>query len=159
MYVREIENLEAQTPRYMAVDYGSKFIGLASYFDGVDPFPICYDRLKNTGDEASIEKLVELIELECINQFIMGVPFLLDGQETKMTKTIKEFTLKLNKSLEDKNISCNIVYQDETLSTYTAKERMLNSPLYNFRVDLSKIDSLSAKIILEDFLASQNPLH
>jgi putative Holliday junction resolvase len=42
--------------------------------------------------------------------------------------------------------------QDETLSTQDAKNRMLNSPKYNFKIDLQKIDALSAAIILEDFM-------
>ncbi len=143
----------------MAIDYGSKFIGLASFFEGVDPFPICYDRVENKDTKKSIEQILRLIDMEDVNHVVIGIPYLLDGKETGMTKTIKSFAQELESVIQQKNSKCKFSFQDETLSTYTAQERMKNSPLYNFRVDLSKIDSLSAKIILEDFLASQNPLH
>jgi putative Holliday junction resolvase len=45
--------------------------------------------------------------------------------------------------------------QDETLSTYEAEERMKRSPRYNFQVNLSEIDAVSATVILEDFLRAQ----
>ena len=42
--------------------------------------------------------------------------------------------------------------QDETLTSQEAKDRMQNSPEYNFQIDVNRIDALSAQIILEDFL-------
>jgi putative Holliday junction resolvase len=47
--------------------------------------------------------------------------------------------------------------QDETLSSYSAKDRMENSPQFNFKVDLKQIDAVAATIILEDFLQNTNP--
>ena len=117
------------------------------------------NRVANTNEDKSIEQILKLIELEDINHLVVGIPYLLDGKETEMTKKIDGFAKQLKSEMERNKVSCALSFQDETLSTYTAQERMKNSPLYNFRVDLSKIDSLSAKIILEDFLASQNPLH
>ncbi len=159
MFIRENNETLTESPRYMAIDYGSKFIGLASFFEGVDPFPICYDRVANDNENKSIKQILKLVDLEEINHLIVGIPYLLDGKETPMTRMIEDFAKQLKSEIERNKMSCQVSFQDETLSTYTAQERMKNSPLYNFRVDLSKIDSLSAKIILEDFLASQNPLH
>ena len=46
----------------------------------------------------------------------------------------------------------SLYFQDETLTTKEAEERMKKSPRFNFKVDPTQIDSLSASIILEDFL-------
>ena len=79
---------------------------------------------------------------------MIGVPYLLDGQESTQTKKIKNFIQKFFKQFSD--IDC--FEQDETLSSFEAQERMKNSPRYNFEVDIKQIDSLSAAIILEDFV-------
>ena len=46
--------------------------------------------------------------------------------------------------------------QDETLSTFEAKERMKQLPQYNFKIDLKRVDELAASIILEAFLEKIN---
>jgi RNase H-fold protein (predicted Holliday junction resolvase) len=68
-----------------------------------------------------------------------------------MTKTIKAFSEKLKSSIE-----IAVIEQDETLSTFEAQERMKSDPRFNFQVDYSKIDSMSALITLEEYLNSKD---
>ncbi|MCB9091118.1 MAG: Holliday junction resolvase RuvX [Halobacteriovoraceae bacterium] len=143
----------------LCLDFGEKFIGLASYAKGKDPFPVLYDRIKFTNENAVFDQILSFIGAEEFTDIVVGIPYLLDRRETKMTKKVKSFAEKLRKIL-DKNgrESIPIHEQDEYLTTYQAKEYMRNSPLYNFKVDLSKIDTISAKIILQDFLATQSSI-
>ena len=69
-------------------------------------------------------------------------------------ETIEAFGQLLTQALK-----VPVYKQDETLSSFEAEERMRNSPRYNFKVDLSMIDSVAATIILEDFLAQKVDNH
>jgi putative Holliday junction resolvase len=133
----------------LAIDYGEKFMGLATYNRLNDPFPCPYQRIpmKNQLDKA-LKELKIILNLENIDTIVLGIPTLLDGKETSMTKNVYQFAQKLNETFPE----MPILLQDENLTTFAAKDRMKNSPQYNFEVDLTKIDALSACIILEDFL-------
>lgn len=134
--------------KILAVDYGTKSIGLATYCPGRDPYPLPYTRLMYRGDEALIRDLMDIIRDESIAVVVLGIPRLLDGRETAMTRRIADFGVKLEEALRP----IPLYRQDESLSTFEAEERMKSSARYNFKVDPRHIDSLAATIILEDFL-------
>lgn len=136
--------------RYLAVDYGTKITGLALYIKNTDPYPLPFDRLIYKSDQSLIEDILKITSDEFVEVIIVGVPKLLDGKATQMSKTIESFYRRLQAAAKKEKIS--VVQWDETLSTYEAQERMKNSPLYNFKVDPKKIDQVAACIILEDFL-------
>ena len=142
-----------QGKRFISIDYGEKVIGLAIYYDQNTPFPLVYDNFSrsNLKDDKVILHLKQVILTEDIDYVIVGIPYLLDQQSTKRTLIHQSFKQQLQTSIPS---HIKVYEQDESLTTFEAKERMLNSPLYNFKVDLSKIDGLSAVIILEDFLKS-----
>ena len=131
----------------MAIDYGTKYTGIATHRVNIDPIIIPYGRVAYKGDAELVLSIKKIIEEEFVEVVVLGVPHFLDGKESTMTKTVKSFGLKLEASL-------NIPFflQDETLSTMEAGDRMKNDPRYNFQVDYSKIDAVAATIILEDFL-------
>ena len=136
----------------LAIDYGQKFTGLANYKVNSDPFVLTYGRIQYQSDEQLIDEIHQVIEEEFIDILVLGIPYFTDGTESTMTKTIKAFGEKLKKLKEQSDL--DIYFQDETLSSYEAQERMKNDPRYNFQVDLTKIDAVAASIILEDFLKS-----
>jgi putative Holliday junction resolvase len=131
----------------LAIDYGQKFTGLANFNVDSDPFVLTYGRIKFESDEQLVKELLHVIEEEFIDILVLGIPLFTDGTESTMTKTVKAFAEKLKVST-----TCELYFQDETLSSYEAEERMKNDPRYNFKVDLTKIDAVAASIILEDFL-------
>lgn len=131
----------------LAIDFGEKVIGLASYCVNRDPYPIPYGRIINKGLDVVKKELSRILDDECIDIIIVGLPRLTDGKETQSTDRARQF---LNWVREQFNLEVH--EQDETLSTYEATERMKNSPRYNFTVDLTQIDAVSASIILEDFI-------
>jgi putative Holliday junction resolvase len=135
----------------LAIDYGTKVTGLATYCVGREPFPSPFGRLIYKSDEKLIIDLKPIIDDEVIEVLVLGIPHLLDGTETEMTKKIKAFGEELKAAYPD----LEVIFQDETLSSYAAEERMKSSPRYNFKVDLKEIDSVAATIILEDFIRQE----
>jgi putative Holliday junction resolvase len=134
----------------LALDFGEKFIGLATYCVNRDPFPTPFGRLANTSHSKVIQELGAVISNESIDLVVIGVPRLLDGKETSTTKKARDFI-----ELIGEHFSLPIREQDETLSTFEAQSRMKSSPRYNFQVDLKQIDAVAACVILEDFIRSK----
>lgn len=136
-----------QGAHFLALDYGQKFTGVATYKLGSDPFPICWDKIPSSNEESLIAGINQIIQDEFVDYIVLGVPYFTDGKETKMSKVVKAFGQRLQQKA-----GIPLFEQDESLTTYEAEERMKNDPRFNFKVDYNKIDSLSASIILEEFL-------
>ena len=144
-------NLEKfKNKKILAIDFGTKITGLARFCEGRDMSPYPYDSLKYVNDDRLISEILNIVKESSTDAAVLGVPKLLDGTETSMSKKIRDFGQKL----EDKLGSIPLYFQDESLSTFEAEERMRESPRYNFKVDKKQIDALAASIILEDFLSS-----
>ncbi len=135
--------------RLLALDWGEKFIGVATYHVGSDPMILAWGRLKGGSFEDVWMQLKKVLEDESIDDVIVGVPFLTDGKAGSMTHKARQFLNELIKVCP-----LRVFEQDETLSTFEAEERMKRSPRYNFQVNLSEIDAVSATVILEDFVRS-----
>ena len=135
----------------LAIDYGRKFTGISTYNVGRDPFPLTWGRIKYENDDQLISEVKKIIEDEFIEILVIGVPFFTDGKESTMTRIIKAFVENFKTKTD-----CEVFTVDETLTTFEAEERMKNDPKYNFKVDLRKIDELSAVIILEQFLKNSS---
>jgi len=142
--------MELQGKRFLALDWGEKFIGVATYHVGSDPMILAWGRLKGGSFEDTWKQLKKVLEDESIDEVVVGVPFLTDGKAGSMTHKARQFLNELIKVC-----SLRVHEQDETLSTFEAEERMKRSPRYNFQVNLSEIDAVSATVILEDFLRKQ----
>jgi putative Holliday junction resolvase len=133
----------------LSIDYGKKFTGLALFNKDSDPYPLPYDRIAYQNDHHLVQAILQVAQMESVTDLIVGVPRLLDGKETNMTKEVQNFVQVLEKASVIK-----VHQQDETLSTYEAKKRMESSARYNFQIDMKQVDALAACIILEDFLSS-----
>lgn len=131
----------------LALDFGEKFIGVASYCVNRDPFPTPYGRIANKGEDFVLQELKKIIDDESVDEIIIGLPHLIDGKKTSSTAKAQTFL-----NLIREKFSIPVHEQDETLSTFEAESRMKNSPRYNFQVDYSQIDAVAASVILEDFI-------
>ncbi len=141
------ENNPLHLQTILGIDFGEKFIGLASYCVNRDPYPTPYGRIQNKSEDYVLKELKRVISDESIDIIVIGVPHLLDGKKTSSTARAESFI-----NLIREHLSLPVEEQDETLSTFEAESRMKNSPQYNFQVDLSKIDAVAASVILEDFI-------
>lgn len=135
----------------LAIDYGEQVIGLASFCIGRDPFPVVYGKIisENASDSNIIKQLCDIVEQEAVEILVFGLPFYADGTVSKMGEKIQLFAQKLQKVIA---ADIPLYFQDETLSTQEAKQRMLNSAQYNFQINPKQLDGLSAVIILERFI-------
>lgn len=131
----------------LAMDFGEKFIGVATYCVNRDPYPTPYGRIANTSPEAVIKELKRIIDDEFVEFIVIGLPHLIDGKKTSTTTKAENFVKFIRE-----HFTLPIEEQDETLSTFEAESRMKNSPRYNFQVDLKQIDAVAASVILEDFI-------
>jgi putative holliday junction resolvase len=131
----------------LAMDFGEKFIGLAIYCVNRDPYPTPFGRLANLNLPQVLKELTQVIDNECVDEIVIGLPVLLDGKQTSSTQRAQAFIKNISEF-----IKLPVHEQDETLSTFEAQTRMKNSPQYNFQVDLTKIDAVAACVILEDFI-------
>jgi|TARA_B110000438_G_scaffold109510_1_gene107433 putative Holliday junction resolvase len=131
--------------RYLAIDHGSKRIGLALS----DPMKIIakpfrtitYDNLDDFFN--ILFKIIKEEEVECI---ILGFPIGMNGQETIQTKHVLEFQKKIKLK-----INIPILLQDERLSSLSAEKSLIEQKIktgYN----KSEIDKTAAAIFLQQFL-------
>jgi putative Holliday junction resolvase len=125
--------------KYIAIDLGLKRIGLAysAHKDIVTPLPAVIRKNRN---QASAEVKKALLEWE-VDAVVIGVP-LGGSSEDEMKRRIAHFM-----NLVD--FDGEIFYQDEAGSSLEA-ERMMKGEIKYIRD--GRIDSLSAKIILERYL-------
>lgn len=145
--LNETKLKEHKGKNILCLDYGSKVIGMAFFRPILEPIPYPLGRIINKSLPQTMKEIQQVIQNEMIDFIIVGVPHLLDGKETSSTARVHSFISELKNHFPH----LPLYEQDETLSTQAAKERMQNSPLYNFRVNMEKIDEVSAVIILEDF--------
>lgn len=132
---------------YLGIDFGSKVIGLALFCPRRDPFILLHGKIIVQSEQQVLDEISQVVSDESVEIIVLGLPLFTDGKESQMTKKVKFFGQKLQAKLQQ----VELFYQDETLTTYEAQERMKNSPKFNFKVDPKQIDSLCASVILEDF--------
>ena len=134
----------------LAIDFGFKVVGTAFFRPGLDPFPYMGQKIIFKSQIETIGSLKQLIIDEGVDVLVLGVPYFIDGKESETTKLIKHFGELLKSNFP----TLEFFEQDETLTTKAARERMQNSPQFNFKIDMTKIDCVAATIILEDFIRS-----
>lgn len=134
----------------LAIDYGTKVVGLAQMQYGREPFPVPFGRIIYKSDRQVCEDLIKIIEDEFIDFLVIGLPLHVDGTETEMSKKVEAFIKRLSDQ-----IKIPIDPINESLSTYEAESRMKNSPAYNYKVDMTRIDEVAACIILEEYIQSK----
>lgn len=124
--------------RLLAVDYGTKRLGLAwadTTLDAVLPYGV----IKGENLKLRIKDLSELIAKEKIQKVIVGFPVGLTGAENKNTERVKHFVFELAKQIVVPVELC-----DERFTSQAADR--LGS------VGVSR-DEKAAMVILEGYLA------
>jgi len=134
----------------IALDIGMKRIGVA----------VC-DRMAfscrgltclHRRDQGWPKQLLKLIREYGSKGIVAGLPKNMDGSEGVQAKDARS-------AIKDLQQVCAlpVVFQDERLSTWTAKERLYGMGLNEKKVK-EKIDQTAAAVILEDFLAAHPEL-
>jgi putative Holliday junction resolvase len=130
----------AHSTSLLALDVGEKRIGVA-LADSAVRIAIAYDTIDVDGTE--IEQVARLIGFENVDIVVIGYPRNQSGEPTKQTEYVEKFAGQLN------DIAPAIVYQDESLTSVQAEERLKASGKPYAKGD---IDALAASLILQDYL-------
>ena len=132
----------------LSLDYGEKRIGVAIGNSELrTSTPI--NPVKNTNKESLIAKLKEIIYDYEVTFVVLGYPLNMNGSESLMSKKVNKFKnlITLATGLEVKLI-------DERLTSFEAEEMLKNSR-GDIRKSKNLIDSVSAHIILTEYMETK----
>ncbi len=128
---------------FLALDVGEKRIGLAMADDQVR-IAVPFGWLEN--DKNIVTEITQTIMRHEIDVLVVGYPRNQQGEPTKQTEYVENFV----KRLVDVEVDVEVVYQDESLTSVQAEER-LGDKIKN----KGEIDAEAASIILQDYLETQ----
>ena len=101
-------------------------------------------------DNNLVQKISELINDHSIDTLVIGLPKLLNGKEGERAKHSR----KIKKELVSIYESLNIILWDERLTTKQAEKYLRETTKKKDKI-IKNIDSLSAVLILENYLVSR----
>jgi len=127
----------------LALDVGVKRIGAAIEKNGV-----VFEYATFINAEEFKKKLQNIIEQESIVRIIIGLPKTLKGEKGFQAQHVEKFV----DSLE---LTIPIEYIDERFSSVAARKGLEALGLSREKIE-ERIDSFSAKILLEDYIQNQS---
>lgn len=129
--------------RYLAIDHGIKRTGLAICDAGEHlASPLCVLR----GQTNLPEEIAQVVDKEEVGAIVLGLPLNMDGSEGPQAQKVKGFAERLRL-----HIQVPILFQDERLSSFGAREKLESTGLAKAR-KRSLLDALAAAEILQSFL-------
>lgn len=131
------------TSQILALDVGTRRIGVAQA-DSVSRIAFPITTIDVDGNE--LDKIGALIKDNEPTTLVVGYPRNQSGEPTAQTALVEGFTEKL------KTFGVPIVFQDESLTSVIAEERLQMQGNYT----KSDIDAMAATIILSDYLETTN---
>ncbi len=134
--------------RVLGIDIGKERVGLAVS----DPQGVIASGIGYLERKSFFDKVIRLIEKEKIEEIVVGIPYRLDGSLGPSAEKAISFLKEL-----EKKIDIPIKGWDERLTTKLANRYLLLADLSR-KKRKKNIDKLSAQIILQDYLNSQEPL-
>lgn len=131
--------------RILGIDYGHVRMGIAlSDLNGFLAKSLDYINRKKGG---TIQKIKDLVIKYNCKEIVLGLPISLNGNETQKTKEVQNFKKRL-----EKEIKIPIKYHNEALTTYEAYKILDKLKIRNKEKRKRKKDSLSAQVILQEYL-------
>ena len=124
----------------LAIDYGSKNIGLA-LADLALRIPYPLDSLRN--DKSVIEKIKKIITEHEVQKIVIGLPKHAYGNEGESAKQARAFGEQL------KIFNLPIIFEDERFSSAMVKKLMADEKNYDK-------DAIEAAVILESYLEKKH---
>ncbi|MEZ6852674.1 Holliday junction resolvase RuvX [Halodesulfovibrio aestuarii] len=131
--------------KYIAIDYGTKRTGLAASDTGGNmAFPRMTLTMKTR--EKFFTELLAFIEKETPDAIVVGLPMTLDGEETLMSRQVRNFLARLRRRCD-----LPIFIITEALSSFEAELELRDAGLKGHEID-KVVDQQAAVRILESFL-------
>lgn len=133
--------------RILAIDYGSKRVGLAV----TDPLQIIATSLDVVPSYQVIEYLKKYIQAEMVELFVVGEPKRLNNMPAQSAPLVNNFVKQLQKQFPD----IPVILHDERFTSKMAFQSMIDSGMKKSeRRNKENIDKISAVIILQSYLES-----
>lgn len=142
--LRSTQPVLTRSGRILAIDYGSKRLGLALSDElhlTAQPLAI----LPRTNRQDDLRRLRELCRKHHVSRIIVGHPLLLTGAASDMSKQASRFAARLAKQL---GVSVELV--DERLTSWEAEQTTRRTP------GRRRLDDVAAALILRDHLEKQH---
>ena len=138
--------------KYLGIDYGLKRVGI-SVSDNSKKYAFQRDHLLN--DNKFFDKLLELIRKESISKIVIGYPLRFNSEKTHSTEDVESFREKLSSLLSKNSLDAELIFFDERLTSSLASYNLKSSGLSKKkRQNKGLVDSISAQIILQDYIDS-----
>ena len=133
--------------RIMGIDYGRKRTGVAV----TDPLKIVAGNLATVPTHTLMQFIKDYIAREQVERIVIGQPTQLNGEPSESMRYITPFVNRLRKELPD----MPVVMYDERFTSTIAHQAMIDGGMKKSdRRDKSRVDSIAATIILNDYLQS-----
>ncbi len=134
-------------PRLLAIDYGSKRIGLAKS----DPFHL-FAQSVGTFDEPELFAQLRLLCAEGVGKILVGYPTSGDGSANRMTTVVEQFIARLKTEFPDTPIEPI----DEFGSSKKAMQILVQSGVSKkARGQKGRLDKAAAALLLQTYLDTQ----
>lgn len=134
--------------RIMAFDYGTKRIGIAV----TDPLQIVANALTTVHPNDIWQFLEEYLKTEQVQTFVVGKPRQMDGTDSQSAPHVLGFVRKLRHTYPH----INVEELDERFTSKMAAAAILQSGVKkNKRKEKGIVDTVSATILLQDYLSSR----
>lgn len=128
--------------KYLAIDWGTKRIGLA-LSDDDGQFAQRIDPIIINKSTKVVSEIVNLIEQHKVDSVLYGLPLGLASKPTQSSKEVNKLIKALSTLLSNKTF----IPYDETNSSNQARSSLRNKKLKN-----ASIDSEAARMMLQEYL-------
>ncbi len=135
-------------PRILAIDYGTKRIGLAMS----DPLCLFAQTIGTFNETELVQQIHTIQQQDKIEKILLGLPTNLDGSSNRMTDVTKQFAQRLKNEVD--NISIEFV--DEFGSSKSASSLLKTIGVSKKkRGKKGRLDKAVAAMLLEDYLQNR----
>ena len=130
--------------RSLGIDFGEKRVGLA-LSDRSNLIASPFKTINYINENDLVAQLKKIVIENDIENFVLGLPINMKGEDTAQTKVVRKFKESLS------SLDLPIIYEDERLSSVSAKNSLM---LQNIKTGHNKpeIDKTAAAIILQQYL-------
>ncbi len=138
--------------RYLGLDLGTKTLGI-SLSDNSLLIASTYKTINFNNYEELLNELSKIIDEFNITKIILGLPKNMNNTYGDAAKRSIDF-----KEILEKNFNIEVILQDERLTTVEAHNIMIKGGLSR-KKRKKYVDSLSANIILQNYLDSERKIN
>ena len=136
----------------LAMDVGTKRIGMA-ISDPLNVIALALPTLERTDNQAYVDGIEKVVKERNVKLIVLGLPIHMNGRIGEEARAIKDFGSLLNCKF-----GLPIEFVDERWTTKEAEKSMLEGDLSR-KKRKSRIDQISAQIILQKYLGMRKTKH